>query len=348
MTDILTLTLIIVALALVFDFINGFHDAANATATIVATRVLPYRYAVVWAALFNFLALTVVSTGVAATVGKGLMDTQYITSLSIIAGLIAGIGWNLATWYWGLPASSSHTLLGAYAGAVTGHVLLTTPDALGEVFIVAGWLKVFAFIVIAPLVGFVLGYILRRLLQPLAARQGSHPARPYKIAQLASSALLSFNHGANDAQKTAGILTAALVAGHFLTVVPGGDFSVPRWVLALSYTTIALGTAAGGWRVTRTMGFRLGKLTPVDGVAAETGAALSIGVATLFALPISTTFATTGAITGVTAAQTRDAQSRPTPWPVLRRIGAVWGVTLPLSFVLGASVYAVLSLTGLR
>lgn len=347
MTDILTLTALIVALALVFDFINGFHDAANATATIVATRVLRYRHAVIWAAIFNFLAITMVTTGVAKTVGAGLMNTDFITPLSIVCALIAGITWNLATWYWGLPASSSHTLLGAYAGAVAGHVISIDPSQLVNAYVASGWIRVLAFIVIAPLVGFVAGYILRRLLQPLAAKQNAErPTRPYKIAQLASSALLSFNHGANDAQKTAGIITAALVAGNFL---PAGDFAVPLWVLAASYTVIALGTVAGGWRVTRTMGFRLGKLTPVDGVAAETGAAIAIAGATLFALPISTTFATTGAITGTTAAQNKNAKPRPTPWPILRRIGAVWCITLPVSFVLGASFYGVVSLiTGLR
>ncbi len=332
MADPLILTLIVCAAALVFDFINGFHDASNSIATIVATRVLSFRRAVLWAALFNFIAFFTFSTGVAKTIGAGLMHLDVIALPSLLAGLLAGIAWNLITWWRGIPASSSHTLIGALAGAVYAHAALGGDLDPEHVFIAAGWIRVLAFIFIAPVIGFVLAFGVHRA--ALALRRHVKPengwSKFFNYAQLASSAALSFNHGTNDAQKTAGVIATALVAGGYMNAA---DFHIPLWVLFLANITIALGTWTGGWRITRTMGFRLAKLRPMDGFAAETGAALSIALATALKLPVSTTLSTTGAITGV-------GQSQKTGFnhEVFKRIFITWCVTLPVSFIMGAGV----------
>lgn len=340
MANVQTLTIIIIMLALVFDFINGFHDAANATATVVATRVLKRWQAVVWAAIFNFMAMFFVSTGVAKTVGSGLIDLSFVTPQVMICGLLAGITWNLMTWWWAMPASSSHTLIGAYAGATFGHVYLTAGNAMQNPFVIDGWLKVLAFIFVAPLVGYVLSYIILRTVRIIHYRYRRHNwRRVYSGCQLLSSALLSFNHGANDAQKTAGIIAGALVVGGYMDQ---DNFHIPDWVLVAAYTMIALGTLAGGWRITETLGFKLTKLRPVHGFSAETGAAASIAMATYLHMPISTTLATTGSIVGVGRARGHGRVN----WSLFKKIGSVWVFTLPVSFTLGAAVFMGADLLG--
>ena len=334
MSDPLILTLITCAAALVFDFINGFHDASNAIATVVATRVLKYHQAVLYAAFFNFVAFFTFSTGVAKMVGAGMLHIEIITLPAILAGLLGGIAWNLMTWWRGIPASSSHTLMGALAGAVYVNAGLHGDWDLTRVFIADGWIKVLAFIFIAPLIGYALSFIVHR--GALWMRQRIHPeggwSKFFAGAQLVSSAALSFNHGTNDAQKTAGVVATALTVGGYLH----GDFSIPWWVLLMANLVIALGTWAGGWRVTKTMGFRLAKLKPMDGFAAESGAALSIALATYLKLPVSTTLSTTGAVAGVGSAQGLGFNRS-----VFTRIFLTWCVTLPVAFIMGGAVMAV-------
>jgi PiT family inorganic phosphate transporter len=331
----LTLTIIVCAAALVFDFINGFHDASNSIATIVATRVLKYRQAVIYAAFFNFIAFFTFSTGVARMIGAGLMQPDHMTLTAILAGLLGGIAWNLITWWRGIPASSSHTLIGALAGAVYTHSALAGDWNPAHIFIAEGWIKVLAFIFIAPLIGYALAFIVHRGAVALRARVKPEAgwSKIFAGAQLVSSAALSFNHGTNDAQKTAGVIAIALVTGGFMDA---GDFHIPLWVLFLANLFIALGTWVGGWRITKTMGFRLAKLRPMDGFAAETGAALSIALATAFHLPVSTTLSTTGAIAGVGSAQGLGFNHA-----VFKKIFLTWCVTLPVSFAFGAGVMAI-------
>lgn len=346
MPDAFILICLIVTAALIFDFINGFHDAANSTATIVATKVLKHWQAVLWAAFFNFVALFVVSTGVAKTVGAGLIDLSFITPYVIIAALLAGITWNLITWWRGIPASSSHTLLGAYGGAVYGHVVLNTDKLPADAYITAGWIKVAAFIFIAPLVGYLLGYTILRATEKASRRapdekMGKKEKRFYKTMQLASSALLSFNHGANDAQKTAGVIATGLVATGYMAQ---SDFHIPDWVLLAAYTMIALGTLSGGWRITKTLGYKLTKLKPVQGFSAETGAALSIALATWLHMPISTTLCVTGSIVGVSTAKKQEGGKSKVSWPLFSKIALIWVLTLPVSFAFGFGTLALINL----
>ncbi|NDC55955.1 MAG: anion permease, partial [Alphaproteobacteria bacterium] len=276
--DLLSFTMVVIALALIFDFINGFHDAANAISTIVATKVLKPWQAVCWSAFFNFIAFFFISTGVAKTVGSGLIDLSFVTTEVIAAGLVAGIAWNLITWWWGMPASSSHTLVGALAGAACGHVLMTTDVNPIGIYYGAAWGKLLAFIFIAPAVGFFLGFIIMRGTRWLQYKYRRRPWNKfYKGAQLASCALLSFNHGGNDAQKTAGVIATAMVAGGYMSQ---DNFHVPDWALFSAYVAIALGTLMGGWRIVKTLGYKLTKLRPVHGFSAEMGAAGSIALAT--------------------------------------------------------------------
>jgi PiT family inorganic phosphate transporter len=336
--DPLILTIIVCAVALVFDFINGFHDASNSIATIVATRVLKYQQAVIYAAFFNFIAFFMFSTGVAKMIGGGLLHIDHMVLPALLAGLLGGIIWNLITWWRGIPASSSHTLIGALAGAVYIYAGLNGDWNAAHVFIWDGWMKVLAFIVIAPLIGYALAFAVHRGARLLRAsvKPEAGWSRFFQIAQLFSSAALSLNHGANDAQKTAGVMATALLAGGFMSA---DNFHIPLWVLLAANLVIALGTWVGGWRVTKTMAFRLAKLRPMDGFAAETGAALSIAIATAFALPVSTTLSTTGAIAGVGSAQGLGFNHA-----VFKRIFLTWCVTLPVAFVFGGGVMAILKL----
>src|SRR5580765_8434291 len=331
MTATFAFVLVLVTFALIFDYINGFHDAANSIATVVSTRVLSPGLAVLWAAFFNFAAAAVVGTAVANTVGKGMVDLSVVTYAVILAGLIGAITWNLITWYFALPTSSSHALFGGYAGAAVAKA------GFGAV-IVSGWTKTLIFIVVAPLIGLTVGLIVMTAIYWIF--RDSTPARVdrwFRKLQLVSAAAYSLMHGANDAQKTMGIITGALVTGGFLT-----KFEVPFWVEFLSYTAIALGTLSGGWRIIKTMGTKITKLQPVGGFAAETGAAIAVFTATYLGVGVSTTHAITGAIVGVGATRRLSAVR----WGVARQIVWAWVLTIPAAFIIGGSTYKLLALVG--
>jgi inorganic phosphate transporter, PiT family len=329
MDSTLILVGIIILIALAFDFVNGFHDAANSIATIVATKVLTPGQAVVWASGFNFVAAFSVGTGVAKTVGAGMIDLKYVTPLVILAGLLAAIAWDLLTWWYGLPTSSSHALLGGYAGAAMARAAyLDGLDHSFQVLIGGAWIKTVVFIVVAPLMGVALAYGM--MVAVYWIFQKAHPKtmdRHFRKLQLVSSALLSFSHGANDAQKTAGIITGVLVSSGLLA-----KFEVPAWVIFLAYGAIAAGTMSGGWRVVHTMGSRLTKLKPRSGFCAETAAAFTILFATEYlALPVSTTQVTAGAIAGVGSIQ----RVKAVRWGVATNIVWAWVLTIPAAGVVG-------------
>jgi PiT family inorganic phosphate transporter len=318
------LVVFIIGIALIFDYINGFHDAANSIATVVSTRVLTPGVAVVWAAIFNFLAAYLLGTGVAATVGSGFVNVRLVTPRVLLAGLLGAILWDLFTWFLALPTSSSHALIGGYAGAAFAKA--------GAAGLVAGkWGITLAFIVLSPLIGMVGAYLLMvgvywgfRRFTP------SQMDRHFRHYQLVSAAFFSCAHGTNDAQKTMGIITAVLIAGGIQS-----DFHVPSWVIAASSTAIALGTMSGGWRIVRTMGTRLTRLQPRSGFCAETGAAASILFATWLGLPVSSTHAIAGAIAGVGSIQ----RTRAVRWRLARGIVAAWILTIPAAAVVAALVY---------
>jgi inorganic phosphate transporter, PiT family len=319
----------IIGTALVFDFINGFHDAANSIATIVCTRVLAPRTAVFWAAVFNFLAAFLLGTGVAATVGGGFVDIHLVTPWVLLSGIVGAIIRNLLTWLMSLPTSSSHALIGGYAGAAFAKG--------GFAALVAGkWGITLAFIILSPLIGMVTAYLLMVavywLFRNFTPRQMDRQFRRY---QLVSAAFLSCAHGTNDAQKTMGIITAVLVAGGIQK-----DFHVPSWVIAGSSAAIGLGTMSGGWRIVRTMGTRLTRLRPRSGFCAETGAAVSILFATWLGLPVSSTHAIAGAIAGVGSIQ----RTRAVRWNVAGGIVTAWILTIPASAGVAAIVYFVIRL----
>jgi PiT family inorganic phosphate transporter len=327
----------IVLVALIFDFINGFHDAANAIATIVATRVLSPVQAVAWAACFNFMAIFVMGTGVAKTVGNGLVDISFVTPHVILAGLFGAIAWNLLTWWLKIPSSSSHTLIGAYAGAAMSHVYQIGALAHPwDVLIAGGWGKTLLFIVVAPLIGMGLAFLLMVANAWLFRRvNGRAAAGWFRKAQLVSSAFMSLTHGGNDAQKTAGIITGVLLTAGYIKA-----FEIPMWVLWSAYITIGLGTLAGGWRIVQTMGCRLTRLKPSSGFCAETAAAASIFLATEFKMPISTTHVITGAIVGVGAVQ----RLKAVRWNVAGNIIWAWILTIPVSALFGGGAMFIVRL----
>ena len=314
----------LIALALVFDFINGFHDSANSIATVVSTRVLSPVRAVAFAAFFNFVAAFTFGTAVAKTVGSGMIDLGSVTFAVIAGGLLGAIAWDLITWYFGLPTSSSHALFGGYAGAAVARA---GPSAV----IASGWTKTLIFIVVAPTIGLVVGLLTMTALYWIF--RGTPPARVdgwFRRLQLVSAGAYSLMHGANDAQKTMGIITGVLVTGGYLT-----KFEVPVWVILAAYAAIGLGTLSGGWRIIHTMGNRITKLQPVSGFAAETGAAVAIYVATALGVGISTTHTITGAIVGVGATRRWSAVR----WGVAAQILWAWLLTIPASAALGAFGY---------
>ncbi|MGQ0642222.1 MAG: inorganic phosphate transporter [Gemmatimonadaceae bacterium] len=325
----------IVVIALIFDFINGFHDSANSIATVVGTRVLSPLTAVVWAAFFNFAAAFTVGTAVAKTVGKGMIDAAVVTPNVILAGLIGAIVWNLVTWYYGLPSSSSHALLGGYAGAAVARA------GLGAI-IASGWTKTLAFIVLSPVIGMALGFSLMTAVYWLF--RNVSPAKVdalFRRIQLGSAALFSLSHGANDAQKTMGIIVGLLVSAQQSFAGEAGWMRhlhvtdadhIPLWVEMGAYTAIALGTLLGGWRIVHTMGTRITKLRPVGGACAETAGAISILMATRFGIPVSTTHTITGAIMGVGATQRLSAVR----WGVAGRIVWGWLFTIPAAATIAA------------
>jgi inorganic phosphate transporter, PiT family len=312
----LTYVIILIAIALVFDYINGFHDAANSIATIVSTRVLTPGKAVIWAAFFNFVAAFGFGVHVAKTMGKGLVDLQVITPEVILAGLIGAIVWDLVTWYLGLPTSSSHALIGGYAGAAATHA------GLGAI-IWSGWSRTVAFIVIAPLIGIILGFLIMLLTSWILRH--STPTRVdslFRKLQLVSAGLYSLGHGTNDAQKTMGIIASVLYTSGYMKT-----FAIPFWVVLLCHGAIALGTLSGGWRIVKTMGMRITQLRPVDGFAAETAGAITILGASSLGIPVSTTHTITGAIVGVGSIKRVSAVR----WGVATRIVWAWLLTIPMS-----------------
>jgi inorganic phosphate transporter, PiT family len=325
------LLLFIIAVALVFDFLNGFHDAANSIATVVSTRVLAPQKAVLWAAFFNFVAAFVLGTHVAKTIGSGMIDLSAVNHEVVLAGLLGAIAWNLITWYYGLPVSSSHALIGGYAGAAVAKA------GFGAI-IPGGWVKTLLFIVLSPTIGALLGFVMMVSVSWIFRRW--HPFRLdqlFRRLQLLSAALYSLGHGGNDAQKTMGIITGVLVTSGVLK-----KFEVPLWVILLSHAAIALGTMFGGWRIVKTMGTKITKLQPMGGFCAETAAAINIVGVTLYGIPVSTTHTITGAIMGVGATRRLSAVK----WGVAQRIVWAWIMTIPLAALMAAVAFLVVSVTG--
>jgi PiT family inorganic phosphate transporter len=322
---------IIIGLALAFDFSNGFHDAANSIATVVSTRVLSPRVAVVWAGFFNFVAFTVLGTHVARTIGKGVIDPAIVTPHILLAAVAGAIAWNLITWWLGLPTSSSHALVGGLVGSA---LVAVGPHSI----VVKGITTIVEFIVISPLLGLVLGFTLMTIVNNLVHK--STPRRVdtlFRRLQLFSAAAFSIGHGGNDAQKTMGIITALLYSTGKLS----GEFHVPFWVEMASYTAMGLGTMSGGWRIVKTMGMKLTKLQPVGGFCAETAGAITLFATALAGIPVSTTHTITGAIVGVGATRRLSAVK----WGVAGRIVWAWVLTLPMAAIIAALAYKILVAT---
>lgn len=322
----MTVTVILlVALALIFDFLNGFHDAANSVATVVATRVLPPNIAVMWAALFNFIAFLFFGLHVAGTIGKGIIDVNIVDSNIIFATLIGACAWNLITWWFGIPSSSSHALMGGLVGSAI------VKAGFGSI-VPSGLIKTLAFIIISPtlgmLLGVTIGVVVYRLFQKSTPRNVD---RYFRKGQLVSAALYSLGHGGNDAQKTMGIIAITLYSAGLLR----GEFHVPFWVVLACNGAIALGTLMGGWRIVKTMGNRITKLRPVDGFCAETGGAITLYIASFFGIPVSTTHTITGAIVGVGSLKRLSAVR----WGVAGKIVWAWIITIPAAGLISMITY---------
>ncbi|CEG55520.1 inorganic phosphate transporter [Legionella fallonii] len=316
--------LFVIFIAFIFEFINGFHDAANSIATIVTTGVLTPRQAVLWAAFFNFIAFLIFNLMVAKTIGNGLVDTSLVDARFILAALIGAIFWNLITWYYGLPSSSSHALIGGLAGAAIAKGGFSSLK-------LSGFAKVAIGIFLSPTLGLVIGLLFTFFLTKLLRRYSEEQLNKlFKGFQLASSALLSLTHGGNDAQKTMGIIAVLLFSASWLD----GPFYVPFWVVISCHAIIALGTLVGGWRIVHTMGVKITKLNTMKGCAAETGSALTIFTATEWGIPVSTTHTVTGAIAGVGLLSGIDG----THWKVLRRIFLSWLLTIPAAAMVSAGM----------
>jgi PiT family inorganic phosphate transporter len=325
---VLLLVVGIILLALAFDYVNGFHDAANSIATVVSTQVLSPRTAVLWAAFFNFIAFLVFGLHVATTIGKGIIDPRVVDAAVVASALAGAIAWDLITWYFGIPSSSSHALIGGLAGAGLAKV---GPAALDT----AGLVKVGVSIVASPLLGLGLGFGFMTAVFWIFRR--ATPAkvdRWFRHGQLFSAAMYSLGHGGNDAQKTMGIITVLLFSTGYL----GGEFHVPLWVVLACHAAMGLGTLSGGWRIVKTMGMRITKLKPVGGFCAESGGALTLFAATFLGIPVSTTHTITGAIVGV-GATTKLSAVR---WGVAGRIVWAWILTIPASAVIAAGAWYLL------
>jgi PiT family inorganic phosphate transporter len=323
-SPIFLVTVGLILTALLFDFLNGFHDAANSIATVVSTRVLSPGQAVLWAAFFNFVAAFGFGVGVANTIGKGMIDIKAVDSKVIFAGLFGAIAWNIITWIFGLPTSSSHALIGGYAGSAVAK-------AGTGVIIVSGWTKTLLFIVLSPIIGMVLGALLMSLIQWIFRK--SKPSRVDKLfrkLQLVSAALFSLGHGTNDAQKTMGIIAGVLFTGGYIKT-----FDIPFWVVLMAHAAIGLGTLSGGWRIVRTMGQKITLLRPVGGFSAETAGAIAVISAAWGGIPVSTTHTITGAIVGVGATRRITAVK----WGVTRRIIWAWIITIPAAASISAITY---------
>ena len=316
--------LMLILVALVFDFMNGFHDAANSIATVVSTGVLKPYQAVIWAAFFNFIAILIFELKVAATVGKGIVDPAFVDNHVIFGALIGAISWNVITWYYGLPSSSSHALIGGMIGA-------TIAKAGTGPLLVPGIIKTASFIVVAPVLGmFLSGSIIVALSWLLRSKTQHQTDRRFRRLQYVSSALYSIGHGSNDAQKTMGIIWLLLMSAGLAT-----PRHLPNWVVIACYVAIALGTLFGGWRIVKTMGQRITKLRPIGGFSAETGGAISLFLATTFGIPVSTTHTITGSIIGVGSAQ----RARAVRWGVAGNIILAWILTIPASALIAAAAW---------
>ena len=334
------LLIAIIVLALVFDYINGFHDAANSIATIVSTKVLTPFQAVLWAAFFNFIAFFIAKYiigefGIANTVSKTVFET-YITLPVIFAGIIAAIIWNLATWWFGIPSSSSHTLIGGFAGAA---IMASGFKAVQGTII----MKIAAFIFLAPLIGMLAALLLTTLVLYICRRGNPHKTESwFKRLQLVSSALFSIGHGLNDSQKVMGIIAAAMIAAHPLGLGMGIESisDLPDWVAFSCFTVISLGTMSGGWKIVKTMGTRITKVTPLEGMVAETAGALTLYLTEFLHIPVSTTHTITGAIIGVGATKRLSAVR----WGVTKNLLVAWILTIPVSALLAAIIYQIVML----
>jgi len=340
----MTLLITIIALALIFDFINGFHDAANSIATIVSTKVLsPFR-AVLWAAFFNFVAFFIAKYfsgfGIANTVSKAVLE-QYITLPVIFSGIVAAIIWNLATWWLGIPSSSSHTLIGGFAGAaIMSTIIANGYQTTGfESIKYDVIIKIASFIVLAPLIGMIISILLTILILNIFKKVNPHKANNwFKRLQLVSSGLFSIGHGLNDSQKVMGIIAAALYAAYTKNHLDIGIHDIkqiPDWVAFACFTAISIGTMSGGWRIIKTMGTRITKVTPLEGVAAETAGAITLYITEILKIPVSTTHTITGSIIGVGAVKRLSAVR----WGVTRSLMIAWILTIPVSATLAALIY---------
>lgn len=338
------LVLITCLVALTFDFINGFHDAANSIATVVSTRVLSPKLAVVWAAFFNFVAAFLLGTAVAHTIGKGMIQLDIVTQYVVLAGLLGAIVWDLLTWWWGLPTSSSHALIGGYAGAAIARAALLHGWANAfDVILWSGWTKTLIFILVAPLMGLVLGFVF--MVAVYWIFQNKTPLKVdtwFRKLQLLSAAAYSLGHGGNDAQKTMGIIAGALFTGGFMTKAElSGNWGHYHWPIILcAHTAIAMGTYFGGWKIVHTMGSKITKLKPVGGFCAEAAGAITLFGTALAGIPVSTTHTITGAIVGVGTTNRLSAVR----WGVAGRIVWAWVLTIPASAVVAAITWWIIRL----
>jgi inorganic phosphate transporter, PiT family len=338
------LVVLIIAVALIFDYVNGFHDAANSIATVVATRVLSPGVAVAWAAFFNFVAFLVFGTAVAKTIGGDMVDIAKIPGndqlFVLLAAVVGATIWNLITWWLGLPTSSSHALVGAYAGsAISSYIWHFGFFGVETVLKAAGWIKTLTFIVLSPLIGMTIGFLLMVAVYWIFHRVSVNRVdKVFRVGQLFSAGAYSLGHGGNDAQKTMGIITIALVAGGYLQMEAGGKLpEVPLWVVLSAHAAIGLGTLSGGWRIVKTMGTKIVKLQPVGGFCAETAGALTLFGATAAGIPVSTTHTITGSIVGVGSAKRFSAVK----WGVAGRIVWAWVLTIPAAAVIAGLSYGV-------
>jgi PiT family inorganic phosphate transporter len=325
-----SLIVFIVLIALVFDFFNGFHDAANSIATIVSTRVLTPRKAVLWAAFFNFLA-AFLFTGhnVAKTIGRGLVTPSLVNEYVILAALLGAIAWNIITWYFGIPSSSSHALMGGLGGAAIMRVGFSS-------IIWSGWIKTLIFIVVAPMLGMVLGFGMMMLLMWMFHKHPSSKINGvFRKLQLVSAAFYSLGHGANDAQKTMGIITILLINAQLIQTSGPDDFPIKWWIIIPCYTAISMGTMFGGWRIVKTMGQKVTKLKPVGGFCAETAGAFTLLITAFSGIAVSTTHTITGAIMGVGATKRMSAVK----WGLAGKIVIAWVITIPVSAIVSAGCY---------
>jgi inorganic phosphate transporter, PiT family len=344
-TAAFSLVVFIIFIALVFDYVNGFHDAANSIATVVATRVLSPGVAVAWAAFFNFIAFLVFGTAVAKTIGGDMINISVIPGndqlFVLLAAVIGATIWNLITWYLGLPTSSSHALVGAYAGsAISSYIFHFGFNGVETVLKAAGWIKTLTFIVLSPLIGMTIGFILMVSVFWIFRKVSlSKVDKGFRIGQLFSAGAYSLGHGGNDAQKTMGIITIVLVSGGYLAMEPGGKLpEVPLWVVLAAHAAIGLGTLSGGWRIVKTMGTKIVKLQPVGGFCAETAGALTLFGATMAGIPVSTTHTITGSIVGVGSAKRFSAVK----WGVAGRIVWAWILTIPMAALIAGLSYGVI------